>query len=135
MATGPDTAGANGVFDEVTCLRREGTLEHGELEIADHRHQQVVEVVRNPSRKHAQALQLLGVEKTSFELDPFLLRALALGDVTDDALGSQGDAVLVVVEMGREGGIERGTVAFQQYRLEITHAPLGLDFTQELRPF
>ena len=60
-------------------LRRQG--QQREVDVPEERHEEVVEVVRDAAGEHPEALQLLGVQQAALELEPLLVRALALGDV------------------------------------------------------
>ena len=55
----------------------------GQVGVAEHRHQDVVEVVGDAAGEHAEALELLGVQDLLLEAPPLVLGDFALGDILD----------------------------------------------------
>jgi hypothetical protein len=60
-------------------------LHQRETGVAEHGGQEVVKVMGDAAGQHAQALELLRVQHTGFQLTPLLFRPFALGDVHDGA--------------------------------------------------
>jgi hypothetical protein len=67
----------------------------GELGVRHHPHQQVVEVVRDATGQHAQALELLRVKHARFQLQPLALGVSQRGDVGRHTQHVPGDAVRI----------------------------------------
>ena len=77
---------AGGVLDlpQVVAARGLGRhLQQRQVGVAEDRREQVVEIVRDAAREHAEALQLLRLLHLRLELAPLLLRPVACGDVAE----------------------------------------------------
>ena len=72
-------------FHEIPARRMVGGQGlHSQVRVAQHAHQEVVEVVGDASGKHTETLELLRMLHLALELDTMFLRTQAVGDVDGD---------------------------------------------------
>jgi hypothetical protein len=94
---GGPIGGAADLLDVVAHRVVGGQLARGEADAGEDHRQQVVEVVRDPARELADALQPLGLREAVLELGALLGAAAALGDVGGDR-DDRGDLAVDVAQ-------------------------------------
>ena len=95
--------GLANLFQAVPLVRRFARLQPGQLDVAEDRLQQVVEVVGDAAGQRADGLHLLRLAQLVFQAAPLGFAPLSLGEVMDDARHAGGRAAVrsVHVAAGR----------------------------------